>query len=300
MIPAALARQLAATVAARKLGLRDFVRRAMGHAWVPAPHLEPLYDALERCEREPVRAVVSMPPGHAKSESVLHALAWLGARTPGDLHGYVSYTAPATRVKSLRCRDIAEAAGVVPSPDVWSWAEWRNVCGGGLLASGIGGRMTGERITGTLVVDDPFKGPREAGSSTYRDMVSAWFDAVAYTRLIPGRSSCVVVHTRWERDDLIGRLLKVIGADGAAPWQEIRLPALDDAGRPLWPEVYPRAALDAIRAQLDARAISAATSPPSPSASAHHRVISADVVARCGGVACRNPWYSSAMGPTYP
>jgi len=248
-----LAAQWKATLAARSLTLREFVRRRLGHAWRPAPHLEPLYDLLERSEREEVRAVVSMPPGHAKTETVLLALAWRMARCPADLHAYVSYSSAATRAKSLRCQEYAEALGVVPHPALYSAGEWRNVCGGGLLAAGVGGRLTGDRVTGLLVIDDPYRSWQDAWSPAVRGRVARYYDGVAYTRLVPERGSVLVIHTRWTDTDLAGQLERVVTPDGRPMYEVIRLRALDDAGRPLWPEGgYTRDRYDQVRAQLDA------------------------------------------------
>ena len=143
---------------------------------------------------------------------------------------------------------------MVPHEDLWSWADWRNVSTGGLLASGINGRLTGDRITGCLVVDDPFKNIASAESAAVRELVSGWFDSVAYTRLVPQRASCIVVHTRWTPDDLIGRLRKVIDPGTGSPlWEVLEFPAVDEHGAALWPEGgYTLAELARTRAQLDA------------------------------------------------
>lgn len=252
MTAPALARQYVATLAARRMPLRDFARATLGHQWRPAPHLEPLYDLLERSEREEVRAVVSMPPGHAKTETVLLALAWRMARCPSDLHAYVSYSAAATRAKSLRCQEYAERAGCVPHPALYSAGEWRNVAGGGLLAAGVGGRLTGDRVTGLLVVDDPYRGWQDAWSPTIRARVARYYDGTAYTRLVPERSSILVIHTRWTDSDLAGQLARVVVPDGRPMYEALVLRAIDDAGRPLWPEGgYTTERYGQIRAQLD-------------------------------------------------
>ena len=92
-----LTAQVRATMAARREDVHTFARRNLRHLHRPARHLDRLLDLFARAEREPVRAVVSMPPGHGKTTTILLGLAWLILRTPGDLHGYVSYTGPATR-----------------------------------------------------------------------------------------------------------------------------------------------------------------------------------------------------------
>ncbi len=194
-----------------------------------------------------------MPPGSGKTTTILACLSWLACRSPADLHAYVSYSSGATRPKSLQLREWCIEGGLEPHPDLWSAYDWRSPMRGGLLASGIGGRLTGDRVTGVLVVDDPFKNLTEASSPIIRERVSGWFDSVAWTRRVPTRTSVIVVHTRWDLQDLIGRLRCVTDDEGKPLWQEYRIAAIDEKGRSYWPEVYPLNELQRTKRQLDAR-----------------------------------------------
>src|SRR5690606_33510962 len=98
-------------------------------------------------------------------------------------------------------RRIARDAGVQLADDAQTVREWRTTAGGGLLATGVGGPLTGQGITGLGVVDDPVKNRQEAESALIRDRVWEWFTDVFYTRLEPG-ASAIVVATRWHQDDL--------------------------------------------------------------------------------------------------
>ncbi|MFD8470408.1 terminase large subunit domain-containing protein, partial [Streptomyces cyaneofuscatus] len=109
---------------------------------------------------------------------------------------------------------------------------------GGMVTAGVGGALTG-RGAHVAAVDDPFKGSEDAGSPTMRDRVWDWWQAVLLTRLEP-QGSVLLVNTRWDDDDLSGRLLKEEPDD----WIVIDLPALaltaDDPlgrqpGEALWP-----------------------------------------------------------------
>jgi hypothetical protein len=100
----------------------------------------------------------------------------------------------------------------------------------------------GVLVHNCLIVDDPFKGSEDAESQTQRDRVWDWWQSVALTRLEPN-GSLVVINTRWNPDDLSGRLLEAEGDE----WTVIDLPALamaeDDPlgrapGEALWPERY--------------------------------------------------------------
>jgi predicted phage terminase large subunit-like protein len=199
-------------------------------------------ELVERSTREEVRAVVSMPPRHGKTSTFLHAFAWLLTLDPRLTHAFATYAQELANSKSRTARRIARDAGVQLADDAQTVREWRTRAGGGLLATGVGGPLTGQGITGLGVVDDPVKNRQEAESALIRDRVWEWFTDVFYTRLEPG-ASAIVVATRWHQDDLSGRLL----ADG---WEGINLPALDDDGLALWPERYPVDRLEGIRAQV--------------------------------------------------
>jgi hypothetical protein len=84
-----------------------------------------------------------------------------------------------------------------------------------------------------------------------------WWQAVLLTRIEPG-GSVILIQTRWDEDDLAGRVL----ADEGDRWTIIDLPALalseDDAlsrpvGTALWPERYDTDALAEIRRSVGER-----------------------------------------------
>jgi len=211
------------------LPLADFIPAISPRLGRP-DHLRPLVRLLEELRSREVRAVVSMPPRHGKTTTLLHAIAWHLARDPSARCAYVSYAAEFSRSQSRKARLLAQLAGVQLAEDASRLEEWRTTAGGGLIATGIGGPLTGHGVD-LLFVDDPVKNRLEAESPTYRERTWEWFTDVALTRLEPG-ASCVVVQTRWHEDDLAGRLVR----EG---WQYLRLPAIDDEGRALWPERWP-------------------------------------------------------------
>lgn len=105
---------------------------------------------------------------------------------------------------------------------------------------GVGGSLTGTPVD-IGIIDDPFKDRQEAMSGTIREKVWSWYTDVFETRLHNG-SQQLVIMTRWDEDDLAGRILK---RDG--DWEVIRFPAIkkrespDDPrqiGEALWPEKH--------------------------------------------------------------
>jgi phage terminase large subunit-like protein len=216
--------------------LLDFVHDVTPR-WEPPVHLKAICDLFERAEHEEVRALVSVPPQHGKTETILHGAAQLLLRHPRKTVGYVSYAADFAHSKSRLARDYALRAGVELRADSQSVAEWRTTENGGMIATGVGGPFTGHGIQ-LLVIDDPHKNRIEADSPVMREHVRGWASSTAFTRVHPG-GSVIVVHTRWHPDDLIGSLSKQTRRDGSPSWEVINLPAIDTEGRPLWPSQRP-------------------------------------------------------------
>lgn len=173
-----------------------------------------------------MRALVSVPPQHGKTETILHGCAWLLRRHADWTIGYTSYSSEIAKSKSRSARDYALRAGVRIREDSSSVTEWRTSLGGGMLARGIGGGLTSMGLK-VLVVDDPHKDRADAESALSRQRVHDWYTSTARTRVHPG-GSIIVCHTRWHEDDLIGRLSKEPG------WEIINLPAIQADGSPLW------------------------------------------------------------------
>src|SRR6185369_16321011 len=216
----------------------DFICRLSPHHRPPR-HFLPIIAEIERCRVERRKVCISIPPRHGKTTLLLHAFAWWLSKFPADTNAYYSYNSPQALSKSVLARALTGRAGVQLSDETNNKAEWRTTDGGGLLAGGVGGGLTGQGVSGLLVVDDPFKGPKDAYSQVYRDAVYEWFQTVPMTRR--EGASVFVIHTRWHEDDLIGRLEKT------GEWTIINLPAIAEerdplgraAGEALWPERFP-------------------------------------------------------------
>jgi predicted phage terminase large subunit-like protein len=238
--------------------LDDFIRRVMPQ-WPPPAHMAPLRRLIEETRRREVRAVVSLPRRHAKTMTLMPGLAWRVVRDPGCLNAFCGYGDQFASDKSKEIRQLAELGGANLRDDATAANLWRTPYGGGVLATGIGGPLTGFGVTGLMVVDDPIKNPQEAESKLMRDRVWEWFTRVAYPTVEPG-GSIIVCATRWHEDDLIGRIKQ--GGLGET-WECIELPAvmdtegkaaderLDDRVHALWPEHYPLDKLAKLRATIN-------------------------------------------------
>jgi predicted phage terminase large subunit-like protein len=233
-----------------KLPLLDFIPALNPHfvrpTWL-ASIAEGVFDPVVR--GEVVRALNSTPPQHGKTELELHAIVQLLLRRPHQTHALVMHTATLAESKSATCREYAIRAGVRLRNDTTAKREWRTVEGGGLLAIGIGGPLTGQKVDGLMVIDDPYKNRPEAESPIYRQRVRDFFDSVATTR-IHKTTSIVVTHTRFHPDDLIGQLAQQRDVDDPSKprWAQRNLPAIDEHGRALCEELHPLRMLREIEA----------------------------------------------------
>jgi predicted phage terminase large subunit-like protein len=179
---------------------------------------------------------LSCPPQHGKSFMVSqHLLAWYLLRYPTRHAAIISYehdfaTSWAYKVKKL-IEDHNEY-GVELDASTRSKGEWLTVFGGGLLAAGVGGPLTGRSLHLT-VVDDPIKNAEEALSETKTKGTQDWWTSTAKTRnqsprKWPGKDAeagvRVVMMTRWSKADLAG----FVARTEADEWFFLNLPAISE------------------------------------------------------------------------
>ena len=236
-----LTSRLADNLAGVGKGLLDYVVRTTPHFERPE-HLTPLAELLDRSLREPVRAVVSVPPQHGKSQLLLHHLVRLAQVRPQLQSGYVSYGLEFARDQAGLAEIIERGAAPRVAFERQTAGSWATGAGGGVYWTGIGGALTGRKVDGILIVDDPYKNRSEAESAGHQRRVLEWWQSVALPRVNPG-GSVVVVQARWVDSDLAGQL----EADG---WETVNLPAIGEdpaspnLGSALWPSQRPLAWLE--------------------------------------------------------
>lgn len=175
--------------------------------WLEPRWLTPFIADVERAfATGDVETYCTVPPRHAKSESILHGIAWGLAHFPETPVLYATHTADFARKQSRHTRKLARIAGVQLEGGSNRADEWETTAGGGLVARGVGGEITGRGFK-IIVVDDPFKNRALAEVPTYRERVWEWLHDDVFTRGTPD-AAFLVIHTRWTPDDPIGRLKK--------------------------------------------------------------------------------------------
>lgn len=214
------------------------------------------------------RLMVTMPPRHGKSLLTSQYFpAWYIGVNPDQRVILASYEADFAATWS-RAALLAVSEGITKgiftqcelNRKVMSANRWETIAGGGMYAGGIGSAFTG-RGANLLLIDDPVKNHQEALSPTLRQHAWDWYQSTMTTRLEPG-GAVVLTMTRWNEDDLGGRLLSTAFNDPAEidTWEIINLPALaheDDLlgrapGEPLWPERFSLEELERKRAGMTA------------------------------------------------
>lgn len=223
-------------------------------AWQWPEHLDLLSLKLAevaagRCKR----LIVTMPPQNGKSWLCSH---WFPVYYL-DIHGnhrfvLISYGADYAESWGRQVRNSIErhesSLSVRVANDNGAAGEWATTEGGGMVSVGIGGSVTGRRAD-VLLFDDPFKNAEEANSETHRNKVWEFFISAAYTRLTPD-GSIIIIMTRWNQDDLVGRIKKQ-EENGGEKWEHLNLPAISEEndpmgrkpGEPLWKSRWPSEAL---------------------------------------------------------
>jgi predicted phage terminase large subunit-like protein len=99
-------------------------------------------------------------------------------------------------------------------------SEFGNSCRGLMVASSVGGTVTGKGGN-FLVVDDPLN-PLEALSDTERERANTWFSQTFSSRLDDKRKgSIVIIMQRLHEQDLTGYLMQ-----NGNDWTQLRLPAI--------------------------------------------------------------------------
>jgi predicted phage terminase large subunit-like protein len=230
------------------------------------------------------RLMLTVPPRHGKS---MQASQYFPAWALGN-HPHLEFinTSYAQSLQMDFSRKIQE---LVRSPDYavlfdgirimknneaverWGLCDKDGVrTGGGVLAAGVGGPITG-RGAHVLIIDDPVKNREEAESVTVREGAKNWYSSTAYTRLAPG-GGVLVIQTRWHDDDLAGWLLSEmreaekelrdtgVWPDDCDQWRVLDFPAIathDEKyrkkGEPLHDVRYPLPALKKIKRTLAPR-----------------------------------------------
>ena len=210
------------------------------------------------------RLILQMPPRLGKSTIASAGFpAWHIGRNPSHEFISCSYSGALAMTFSRKVRSMLREVSYKTTfktrldPDSQSAEAWLTTAGGGYVAAGVGGGITGKGAH-VLVIDDPVKNREDAESQNSRESTWDWYTSTAYTRLAPG-GGILVIMTRWHDDDLVGRLLKNMD-EGGDQWEVVKYPAIAEEdeefrkqGEALHPERYDVEALERIQKAVGPR-----------------------------------------------
>ena len=214
---------------------------------------------------ESPRLMLFMPPRHGKSTLASVAFpAWHLGKNPQHEFISCSYSGSLAMSFSRKVRQLVREPNyrhifeeTKLDKDSQSIESWLTTRGGGYVAAGVGGGITGKGAN-ILLIDDPVKNREDAESENNREATWDWYTSTAYTRLSPG-GGILVILTRWHDDDLAGKLLTA-GEEGADQWEVVKYPAIAEEnetyrkqGEPLHPERYNLESLEMIQRAIGPR-----------------------------------------------
>jgi len=145
---------------------------------------------------------------------------WRMLRNPGIRVGVGTYNQRYANKVSRYTRRLVDRVGI-PYGDAGAVDSWTLANGSSYISRGAGVGLAGEPLDGYLI-DDPLKNREEADSPVVQERVWEWFMDDVTPRIQQG-GWLIVIHTRWNAGDLIGRIL---ASEDAANWEHVRMPAI--------------------------------------------------------------------------
>jgi predicted phage terminase large subunit-like protein len=236
------------------LPLVDFIPAVSPQFRAPY-HLAGWCSLIEACLQGGVRGCCAVPIRHHKTITTLHGVAWLLLRDP--TFRIILMCADHERAtelgKTLRkiCEGVAHVTGepIGPARGDNIILDWKNEKGGGVVCMSAEQSKLGRDVD-VLLVDDALT-EQTCNDPLIRDAID---NAIAHYTARAGRStrrgSTLIVMSRWNADDPIGRRL----ARKAAPWTDVHDGAIVDMDLPteraFAPEVMTLEEIKSRRAEL--------------------------------------------------
>lgn len=169
--------------------------------------------------------IVEMPPQHGKSMTITQTFpSYYLMRHPDKRVMISAYSQDLfTTFSDANRKHFEEWAyplfGLQPEKNTSKEFHVKDHRGTFYATSMLGGASG--RPADLLIIDDPIKNSEEAMSTTIKDKIWNEWNLTFFPRLQKG-GSVIVIMTRWQIDDLAGRLMK----KKSLPWKELKLPAI--------------------------------------------------------------------------
>ncbi len=193
---------------------------------------------------------INIPPGHGKSEIMIHFVAWAMAHYPDCNFLYVSYQVGLAKTHTTTIKQIMELPlyrklfGVHLNPDICANHDFATTAGGRVSAFGSEGGVTGrnaglpgvDRFSGCVVMDD-MHNPVDIHSPTVRATVIRNYNLTIKQRPRGKRVPIIFIGQVLHEEDLAMYLRR--NEDGRQ-WMFNIICALDECENALYPEEFPK------------------------------------------------------------
>lgn len=191
--------------------------------------------------------LINVPPGHGKSEILVHFIAWAMAHYPDCQFLYVSYSHDLAAKHTYTIKQIIELPyyrklfGVELRHDSSAKDNFKTEQGGTVMAFGSSGSITGQdgglpnldRFSGGVVMDDMHK-PQEVFSDTVRETVKRNYLGTILQRLRGNNVPMIFLGQCLHEDDLA---MNIRANFDQLNWRQVILEARDKAGCVLAPNI---------------------------------------------------------------
>jgi len=232
---------------------RYIFKENTGKKFQVAEFHETLADTLHKVHKGEIkRLIINIPPRYGKTElAVKMYIAWSLAKNPAAKFIHLSYSDSLALDNSSMTKEYinSDAFGrlwdIKLKKDSQSQKKWYTTDGGGVYATSSGGAITGfgAGSGGAIIIDDPLK-PDDALSDVRRSFINNRYNTTIRSRVNDRDVPIIVIMQRLHEEDLSGYLLD--GGSGEE-WHHLKLSALDDDNKALWPEKHSFDELEAIR-----------------------------------------------------
>lgn len=236
---------------------RYFFKENYNRKFVVGEHHKKIANKLkEVIDGKCKRLIINIAPRYGKTELAVKAFIAYGlAINPSSKFLHVSYSQELAVANSEEVRDnfilnpeYDRFFNVGLKPSSTAKKKWETKSGGVLYATATGGQVTGfgagevdteedffneyehaSKFSGAVIIDDPIK-PEDAESALARNKVNQRYESTLKNRVNSVNTPIVVIMQRLHEDDLCGHLIEEYGDE----WDVLKLPCIDEDGKPLW------------------------------------------------------------------
>lgn len=214
------------------------------YQWSEENKIHPqIINALERVEKwQTKRLMIFCPPRLWKSDvATIKFGTWYLGKHPEKRIIVSSYSWDLANDFGRKSKRIVESKkyqntfpDMILADDKRQWGNWETTAWGWYYTVWVWGATTGKGAN-IFVIDDPVKDREQADSETIQEKTWEWYSSVVQTRLQDEDAAIILILTRWNVNDLAGKLLEE-EKKGWEQREKLVIQAIDDDGNEIvWP-----------------------------------------------------------------